>query len=121
MSDVPFEHPSVLIWPLPRGTKYPHTQEVKCALCGKRASRVITARVQAKNLWFCCTEHRLIRRAKVLRGEHEVLHASLPKQPLEGGWGDLGLNPRRDIKALKMPTPYDELYGTMSSHGDLRE
>lgn len=118
------EHLSAIVWPLPKGVKFPHEQAVKCAHCGRQSTRIINSRSQAKGLWFCSREHKLIRRRAVLAGELKPV-SKLPKVSLEdrfdSDWGELGLNPRRSIKSIRSPTPFDNIYGVMPTSGDLKE
>lgn len=117
-------HPSAIVWPLPQRIPFPHEQAVRCAECGKTAVRTIEKRVQAKNLYFCCEDHRLAHRRAVLAGEAPAL-SKLPKQSYDdrydSNWGDLGLKPRRELEDIPDPTPYDRVYGSIPTGGDLRE
>lgn len=119
------EHPSSIIWPLPYRITFPYEQAVKCAQCGTTSTRIIDKRVQAKNLWFCCEEHRLLRRKAVLAGEQAAL-SKLPSTRsyddlYDSDWGDLGLGPRKPIESIPTPTILDHIYGTMATTGDLKE
>ena len=88
--------------------KYPLDQEVECALCGEPDTRTVLNQYFGKKLHFCCIEHRKEYNRLVKEGSIEKqppLACGIPVS--SGDWGNLGLNPRRDIKDMRSPTEYE--------------
>ena len=104
-------------------SKYPLDQAVECAYCGAPAVRSITSAVNGQSLHYCNAECKRLRRAGVFAGTIKKKEKPLATQEAYSyqDWGDLGLNPRRDIKDLQRPTKYDNIYGVLPRTGQLKE